>query len=217
MADEPSVKPPPLPVSGRRKSRPALGVVLALSLAVCLVLLRLFALVPMKVPTGAMQPAIMGNHKLPDGSTRSGDHLFVEKLSLLVRAPARGDIVVFKTKGINHPYVPQDQLYIKRVVGIPGDRILFEPPGVRVNGQLLTAPPIFKTIAAKTNGHCGYCASGDFAVKEEIKLGEGEYFLAGDNSQNSLDSRYFGPIRRKQIIGRAAFIYYPGERMGIPK
>ena len=216
MPDDLSPKPPPLQPPARRKLANRQVIALAL-VPLPLVLLGLFVLKPFNVPTGAMQPTIMGQQKRADGSTGPGDHLLVEKLSFFLRAPARGDVVVFKTKGINHPSVPQNQLFIKRVVGLPGDRILFDPPGVRVNGTLLTEPPIFKTIAARTNGHSGYRAMGDYAVKQDLQLGENEYFVAGDNSANSLDSRYFGPIHRKQIIGRAFFIYFPVTRMGFPK
>jgi signal peptidase I len=184
-----------------------------------LVVARLFILQPFYVPTGAMQPTLMGKTKLPDGSEKSGDHVLVEKVSLRFRAPARGDIVVFRTKGIAHAAVPQDQVYIKRVVGLPGDRVQFRQTGLFVNGQLLTNPPAFATIQARANGHSGYYPLGMFAGKEaaEWVVGQKECFVAGDNSRNSLDSRFFGPIRREQVFGRAFFIYWPPERMGFPK
>jgi signal peptidase I len=190
---------------------------LALLIIVLLPLLRLFVVQPFVIPTAGMQPTLMAKRKLPDGRELPADHLLVERLSLLFRAPARGDIVVYKTKGITHPSVPQDQLCIKRVVGIPGDRIRMEAPGVRVNGPLLTEPEIFRKIAACTNGHSGYSALGHYGVAGEEELRENEYYVAGDNGNNSLDSRYFGPIRRKQIIGRAWFIYFPARRIGAPE
>jgi signal peptidase I len=213
MPNGPSSKPPLLPAVRKlsRQSRIAVAGVLLLALASLAAKLFLQAF---RVPTGAMQPTLMGSKPLPDGSRAGADHFFAEKFSLLFRAPARGDIVVFRTEGIDHPQVPQDQIFIKRVVGIPGDKLIFEPPGVRVNNQMLTHPEIFRKIAARTNGHCGYSAMGDHGVSHEITLGENEYFVAGDNSQNSLDSRYFGPIQRKQIFGRAFFIYYPWQRIG---
>jgi signal peptidase I len=216
MSNELSPPPPP-PAPAKRKRSEVRTIALVLLILPGLALLRQFVVQPFRIPTGAMQPTLMGTRKLPDGRQLPGDSLFVEKLSLLFRAPARGDIVVFKSKGISHPSVPPDQYYIKRVVGIPGDKILFEPPGVRVNGQRLTEPEIFRKIAARTNGHGGYCATGEYGVRSEETLRENEYFVAGDNSQNSLDSRFFGPIQRKQIIGRAWFIYAPRERIGVPE
>jgi signal peptidase I len=215
MSNEPSPPPPPPSAPTWLKSSNARLIGLVLFLTVLLLLLRQFVVQPFSIPTGGMQPTLMGKRTLPNGRELSGDHLLVEKLSLRFRAPARGDIVVFKTKGISHPNVPQDQYYVKRVVGIPGDKILFEPPGVRVNGQLLTEPEIFRKIAARTNGHAGYVAAGDYGISREEQLGENDYFVAGDNSQNSLDSRYYGPIRRQQIIGRAWFVYSPWKRLGV--
>ena len=154
------------------------------------------------------------NHKTDTGSPVVQIALLTERISYLFRAPARGDIVVFSTTGIDSPMVPPGQYFVKRIVGIPGDKVLFDPPGVRVNGHLLTNPPIFARISTRTNGYCGYTAQGELAVSQLLELKDGEYFVAGDNSQNSLDSRYYGPIRRKQITARAAFIYYPLRRWG---
>jgi signal peptidase I len=215
LADGPSSPPPLRPSPAARKPNKArLFGTLAFLVAAMVSWVSESVLQPFRIPTGAMQPTLMGKRTLSDGRELPGDRLFAEKISLRFRAPARGDIVVFKTDGITHLSVPPDQMYIKRVVGIPGDRLLFEPPGVRVNGQLLTEPAIFRKIAARTNGHSGYCAMGDFGTSREIALKANEYFVAGDNSTNSLDSRHFGPIRREQIIGRASFTYSPWERMG---
>ncbi len=184
-----------------------------------LVVARLFVVQPFYVPTGAMQPTVMGRTRLPNGSWRQGDHVLVEKVSFRFRAPARGDITVFWTRGIVHWAVPRDQAYIKRIVGIPGDRVQFRKAGLFVNGQLLTNPPIFAIIQARTNGYCGYCPAGAFAdhAAAEEKVGGQEYYVAGDNSTNSLDSRYFGTIQRKEMIGRAFFIYWPPDRIGFLK
>jgi signal peptidase I len=192
-------------------------IAVALLLFILVPLMRQFVVQPLIVPTSSMQPTLMAKQRLPHGRELAGDRLLLEKVSFLFRSPARGDIVVFKTKGIAHPSVPQDQLYIKRVVGIPGDRIRMEAPGVRVNGTLLTVPEIFQKIASRTNGHCGYSAMGTFAVAEDQQLQANEYFVAGDNGGNSLDSRYFGPIQKTQIVGRVWFIYFPLKRIGIPE
>ncbi len=184
-----------------------------------LVVARFFVVQPFYVPTGAMQPTVMGRTRLPNGSWRQGDHVLVEKVSFRFHAPARGDIAVFWTRGIVHWAVPRDQVYIKRIVGIPGDRVQFRKAGLFVNGQLLTNPPIFAILQARTNGYCGYCPAGAFAdnAAAEEKVGGQEYYVAGDNSTNSLDSRYFGTIQRKEMIGRAFFIYWPPDRIGFLK
>ncbi len=184
-----------------------------------LVVARQFIVQPFYVPTGGMQPTLMGEPRPPQGSWRRGDHLLVEKLSFRFRAPARGDIAVFRTRGIVHWMVPPDQMFIQRVVGTPGDRVQFRKAGLFINDQLLTNPPIFATIQARLNGHSGYCLAGMFPNDEAaaVEVPRGEYFVAGDNSWNSLDSRFFGPVRRSALFGRAFFIYWPPQRIGFPK
>ena len=165
---------------------------------------------PFNTPTGSMSPTIM-----------RGDHIVVEKLSYRFQNPERGDVIVFKTDGIC-PSLPANRYYIKRLAGIPGDRIRIEPPNLIVNGQIMTNPPVFNRISSTKPPYSGYrCApAGDFprsclgAATNEIYLGVNEYFLLGDNTRTSLDSRYFGPIARKSIVGKATRIYWPLGRTG---
>jgi signal peptidase I len=90
-----------------------------------LLLVRQFVVQPFSIPTGAMQPTLMGNRRLPDGRTLPGDHLLVEKVSFRFRAPARGDIVMFKTRGINHYAVPcRRQFKTGKDVGAKADELL---------------------------------------------------------------------------------------------
>jgi signal peptidase I len=190
---------------------------IALALAV-----RAFLIQPFKLPTGAMQPTLMGNRVDADGTALYGDHFFVSKLAYGHSSPQRGDVVVFKTKGIHFNGVKQDTYYIKRIAGLPGETIGIDPPYVVVNGAKLTEPPIFRAIAEGKNGFAGYCVAVKTAAGaaplatplDRIVLGPEEYLVLGDNSSHSLDGRYYGPIRRSAIIGKAVYIYAPAGRKG---
>jgi signal peptidase I len=92
------------------------------------------------------------------------------------------------------------------VAGLPGERIRIEPPWLVVDDERVTDPPIFATIAAKEQGYTGFLSAvhtgGDAnSPSDEVTLGEDEYFLLGDKAGSAYDSRYWGPISRKKIVG----------------
>jgi signal peptidase I len=158
---------------------------------------------PFKVPTGAMSPTII-----------PGDHLIVERLSYCFRKPKRGDIVVFSTRSIDHPAVKTDTFYIKRVVGLPGETIQIYPPNLIVNGKVVKEPSIFKELSSNSSGYVLSRGSALLSDNDDkIILGEDEYLTFGDNSQNSLDGRYYGAISEDCIVGRVSRIYWPFSRI----
>jgi signal peptidase I len=80
-----------------------------------------------------------------------------------------------------------------------------DPPYVLIDGERLTEPAIFDTISSKQEGYSGYFPpeSQGSTVSLPMTLGPGEYFLLGDNSPRSFDSRYWGPVSREKILGKA--------------
>ncbi len=148
--------------------------------------------------------------------TKSGDHLFVDRLTYNFRKPKRGEIIVFKTKGIQG--LPQDQFYIKRLVGLGGEKIsIGNDRHLRINGNRLdAATPRFESVYGFTNqepresefsGHVFYAqllSENDFYPIEPR-----HYFVMGDNTMNSLDSRAWGDFPETNIIGRSWFVYWP--------
>jgi signal peptidase I len=122
--------------------------------------------------------------------------LVVEKISynswLHLRSPQRGDVVVLRVNGA-------DELLIKRVIGLPGDQIEIRNGQVFVNGEVLDEPYVVLP------------ASGDYSRVDVPPL---HLFLLGDNRDFSNDSRTFGPIPMKDIVGRAWFSYWPPESWG---
>lgn len=179
---------------------------------------RFFFFTPYKVPTNAMWPTLKGVRKDAAGEEIPGDHVWVNRLAYRRQPPRRGDIVVFKTAGL--PLVKKDTVFTKRVVGLPGETVGIDPPYVTIDGQRLTDPPVFRRISGKKGGFCGYelarpSQAGPFCLSspsDRVKLGPSEYLVLGDNSTNSFDGRYYGPVQRSAIIGRVSGIYAPADR-----
>jgi len=125
--------------------------------------------------------------------------------------PHRGDIVRFMSREKN-----KDSLWAKRVVGLPGETIDICPPYVLINGEKLLDPPIFAKISSCENEYSGYVETKDMGLEGlmlPITLGPEEYFLLGDNSLQSWDSRHIGPVPRKAIQGKVVRIVFPPWRI----
>jgi len=134
----------------------------------------------------------------------SGDNLFVDKISYRFRDPERFDIIVFPFRYKENTY------YIKRIIGLPGETVQIHKDGsIYIDGKLLTESYGKEVIRPENIGR----------ASEEIKLGEDEYFVMGDNRNNSSDSRTeaVGNIHRKDIIGRAWMRIWPMSQFGILK
>lgn len=123
--------------------------------------------------------------------------LYVSRLNYLLWQPEHRDIVVF-----HFPDNPEED-YIKRVIGLPGDTIEIRDTHVYVNDQELDEPYI--------NEPC----LPDRCQDNIWKLGTDEYFMMGDNRNHSSDSRFFGPVERKFIVGEVLFRYWPPQAWGI--
>ncbi len=162
-----------------------------------------------------------------DGAMESGDHLFVNRLTLAYHEPRRGDIAVFSTNGITYNGQPLlGDYYIKRLVGLPGDtlvirkrRLLVRPVGETEFRPLDQYHPAFARIASLQNGYHGHSARPDAMLLhhegDEYTVPAGHYFMLGDNTDNSLDSRYWGPVPRANLAGSPCFIWWPfGKHFG---
>jgi len=165
-----------------------------------------------------------------DGWVSLGDHLFVDRFSIHFLGLHRGDVVVFTTEGIN--YQPQQLggfYYIKRLVGMPGDvlkiesrTLLVKPKGSDSFKPVYELSPKFSKLYAGKGGYQRHQVpdyrSEDLPyvkLKEEgqeIIVPEGCYFMMGDNTTNSLDSRYWGFVPRANIVGTAGFVFWPLSR-----
>ncbi len=146
----------------------------------------------------------------------SGDHLFVDRLSYNFRRPERGEIVVFETRHVKHWAVPVDQFYIKRLVGLSDEALSINTNRhLVVNGKELTAnTPRFENLYGYNptpvpNHYYGHVPSEIFAGGVTNVVPHDCYMVMGDNTLNSLDSRYWGAFPREDVIGKAWFVYWP--------
>lgn len=134
----------------------------------------------------------------------NGDNLIVDKITYRFSEPRRYDIIVFPFQ------YAVDTFYIKRIIGLPGETVQIDSEGViYIDGEVL--PEVYgkEVIRPETIG----------LASDPITLGEDEYFVMGDNRNNSTDSRtgIVGNIHRKDIIGRAWLRIWPFSRFGVLK
>jgi signal peptidase I len=143
----------------------------------------------------------------------TGDQLFVDRVSYHFVRPKVGDGFVFRTGKIpDLARIGGDQYYIKRLVGLPGDELRIERPVLYRNGAPITGSEAFDKNAREAEGYVGYREEGRFRGGAAVKVGEDQYVAMGDNSANSLDSRYWGTVPMKDAVGRPLLIYYPFTR-----
>ncbi|HEX3892302.1 MAG TPA: signal peptidase I [Terracidiphilus sp.] len=124
------------------------------------------------------------------------DRLFINKFVYHVESIQRGDVVVF-----HYPRDPEKS-YIKRVIGLPGDRLWIDHGSVWLNGVELHETYVPERYR-------------DSRSMAEIVIPEGSYFMMGDHRSISSDSREFGPVERELVYGKAEFVYWPAKDAGV--
>ncbi len=163
--------------------------------------------------------SVKAGEPLVRGYVNTGDHVFVDKFSYNFRKPERGEVFVFTTQGI--PRLSGNgepsQFYIKRLSGVPGDTLQIKAPNLYINGSIAQSEP-FKRVMSGTfqhpvDGYQGYSNMPGFPLlfdpDSTVKINAGEYFALGDNSYNSSDSRNWGVVPQKNIMGRGVIVYWP--------
>lgn len=178
---------------------------------VMVIIIRFFVGEIRWIPSGSMRPTLI-----------EGDRIFVERFSRFYSTPKRGDIMVFypPKETLNPSFLAEierltgffckDIAYIKRVVGMPGDKIVVKADSegkwaVWVNGKKLNEPYIMDKYDYIPCSEEMYC--GPFTVPK------GKYFMMGDNRGNSEDSRFWGFLPQDRFIGRAVFLFWPVTRI----
>lgn len=135
---------------------------------------------------------------IPSGSMEPtlmpDDRILVSKLDYRFGEPSRGDVVVFK-----YPLDPSKN-YIKRLIGLPGETIEIRDQKLYINGRPLEEDYLPEDLQVDDFG--------------PVVIPEGSYFMMGDNRDDSLDSRYWGPLSEELIIGKADYIFWPISRLG---
>ena len=176
----------------------------SICIAVILALfVRTFVIQAFKIPTGSMENNLL-----------IGDHLLVNKFvfgpntsPLLQRllpmdTIARGDVIVFK-----YPEAPERD-FIKRVIGLPGESLELRNKTVFINGEPLDQPFVRFLVPPREDPSA---ARDEFDLRFNfgpVEVPEGQYFMMGDNRDNSEDSRYWGFMPREYVKGKALFVYF---------
>ncbi|MDO8638436.1 MAG: signal peptidase I [Candidatus Daviesbacteria bacterium] len=159
-------------------------------LAAIFIFIRLVVAEPHKVSGRSMVP-----------NFHDGDMLITNKLATSMSEPARGEVIILKSPRDNNVD------FIKRIIGLPNEKIILSNGKVYINGQELKEPYLPDAIV--TNGQ-SYLQDG-----VEVLVPEGQYFVIGDNRSGSSDSREWGPVKRELIIGQAYFRYWPIQKLTI--
>ena len=143
----------------------------------------------------AARYVVQGDSMLPH--LEEGQYILVNRRAYRRAGPARGDVVVLR-----HPARP-DRSYIKRVVGLPGERVEVSGAKVWIDG----AP-----LASLEDWPNDYGEGSDAPKCREYALGEGQCFVIGDNLRHSDDSRSFGPVELESVLGKCWIRYWPLSR-----
>ena len=177
------------------------SIVIAVILAL---FVRTFVVQAFKIPSGSMEDNLLiGDHLLVNKFIFGGAPTAAERAVLPVRDIHRGDVIVFK-----FPKEP-DRDFIKRVIGLPGETVELRRKAVYINGQPLDEPYVH-FLAPASEGQ----EVTQFDVRERygpVRIPDGQYFVMGDNRDNSQDSRYWGFLPRDYVKGKALLIYWSYE------
>ena len=131
-----------------------------------------------------------------DPSLKNGEWIFWNKSIYNKTNPHRGDIIV-----MNYPGDPNNKKYVKRIIGLPGDKITIEDGSVFINEKKLTEK------------YLGYGVFTEYDGNGSWSLGDDQYFVLGDNRANSSDSRAFGAVKKRFLQGKAISIVFPRFRL----
>jgi signal peptidase I len=170
-------------------------VVLAVVAVAVALLIQAFLVKPYRIPSASMENTLL-----------IGDRVLVDRISWRFSQPERGDIVVF------HAPVEQPVL-IKRIIGMPGDKISLSGGFVYINGRRLDEPYV-RRLDGRQEPTEPFSNGLPWSLQEPYTVPAGSYLMMGDNRTASGDSRDFGPIKREQFVGRAFAKYWPPGRIG---
>ncbi|QHJ69976.1 signal peptidase I [Planococcus halotolerans] len=155
--------------------------------------IRFFLFEPVLVDGESMRPTF-----------EDGERIIVNKIGYTLGEPERYDIVVF--------HASEEEDYIKRIIGLPGDHIAFENDELLINGEIQEEPYLSTLKEQKSDGSL----TKDFTLEELLEIEEipeGYVFVLGDNRENSTDSRIIGLVPTEEIMGSAMFVFWPLDEM----
>lgn len=169
----------------QRENLQILAIAIILSL-----LIRGYVAEPRFIPSDSMFPTL-----------EIGDRLVIEKVSYHLHPPAQGDIIVFQPPEILQTQgYPKGQAFIKRIIGLPGEKLNIQDGRVYINDQ-----PIVEAYTAEPP---------NYSLYQPVMIPDHQYFVMGDNRNNSNDSHVWGFLPQENIIGRAFWRFWPLSKWG---
>lgn len=160
-----------------------------------------------KIPTTSMVPTLMPGDKIFVSKLVYGPRMPFTHIRLPgVRKPQRGEVVVFvPPEEAKNPFWKR-KVYIKRLIGLPGERVSIREGNIFINEKMVVDPVIARIY---------YYNSGEYGAKDAtFTIPAQKYFFLGDNSISSSDSRFWGFADEKEIVGKAIFVWWPPKRTG---
>ena len=172
------------------------GIVAVVAIALAL-LVQAFLIKPYRIPSESMASTL-----------RPGDRVLVNRVVYRLREPHRGDVMVFR--------YPEDRnvVFIKRIVGVPGDTLQVREGRLWVNGRVADEPYVHRTTGrsdptAAPGPVAGSTMREPWSLAQPYKVPADSYFVMGDNRTDSDDSRFWGTVPRGDIIGEGFVVYWP--------
>jgi signal peptidase I len=157
---------------------------------------------PYRIPTSSMEPTLHCASPGPGCLGTSSDRVLAASIVYDFRSPERGDIVVFKAPGLAKQRCEEGGTFVKRIVGLPGERISERNGFVYVDGRRLAEPYVDPSHR-------------DRVTRTWRRVPAHAYFVMGDNRANSCDSREWGTVPRGNLIGPVVARYWPFSRFGL--
>ncbi|HLY93353.1 MAG TPA: signal peptidase I [Gaiellaceae bacterium] len=197
-----------------RPVRVVLDWVITIAGAILIVLaLKAWIVNPYRIPSSSMEPTLHCARPAQGCEASFSDRVLACRICYRFTSPARGDIVVFKTPGAK-PVCDTSrpgEVFVKRLIGLPGETVREDSKGFIWIGYAntdtffkLNEPYIQSSRRLEDSQH----------YNQHWTVPKGEYFFMGDNRGQSCDSRDWGPVPRKNIIGKVFFVYWPPSRIG---
>ncbi len=157
---------------------------------------------PYRIPSASMEPTLHCARPAEGCQAARSDRVIADRIAYRLHGPRRGDIVVFSAPSAAARQCQAGGTFVKRVLGLPGDRLAAHGGSLFVNGRRLD--------------ESAYLRRGVFTALVPTTVPHGAYFVMGDNRGDSCDSRAWGTVPRRNVIGRVDLTYWPPTRLGLP-